>query len=157
MRRTLSFLFALTLVFVSVATMRAQGLHAKIEARKAEAERPRDVKGATELKITRSYQASFDEVLNWMKKSEMSIDFPNTDKDKGILATTIEQLKGGFSKGGERLVVTLIRASDTETTLRVAAVNYSKLGADNWSQKDVNPDDTKKFVDDLQALFKMQK
>lgn len=159
MRKVLTSI-VLALVFAGVATtVSAQGLHARIMARKAEAEKPKAASDAVEMKVSRSYQASYEDVLTWVKKSgDYKVDFANSNKDNGIVASTIEQVdaKGpfGWKKTGKRLMVELVKESDTETTLKVAVVYLSRIGGDNWSNK---PEDIKLSVEETQAVVEKMK
>lgn len=154
MRRIVSSLL-FSLVFVGfTASLEAQGLHARIQARKAEAEKPKAVKNAAEIQLQKSYQASYEDVLNWMKKSDFSVDFANSNKDNGIVASTIEVVKGGYSQTGRRLSVMLVKISDTETALRVAVTDHNRkklFGADNWGDPQLNAEQTQAVVEQMKA------
>ena len=143
------------------ASVQAQGLHAKIAARKAEAEKPKGVKDAVEITMPRSYADSYDDVLNWIKKSnDFTADFTNSNKDNGIVASTIVEMKDEAKgviikrKTGRRLVVELIKEGGAETTLKVAVVNITRLGGDAWSTK---PQDTTLNVEETQAVVERLK
>jgi hypothetical protein len=150
--------FALASALVGTVSLRAQGLHDKIAARKAEAERPKGVKDAVEIKVSKSYQETYDDVLNWIKRSDdFAADFANSNKDNGIVTSTIETIDTGalgWKKTGRRLTVELIKESDTETTLKVAVVNLQRIGADSWSNK---PQDIKLNVAQTQAVVERMK
>ena len=159
MRKALTvWVLAVASVLVGTYSVETQGLHAKIAARKAEAERPKGIKDAVEIKVSKSYQDTYDDVLNWIKKSnDFTADFANSNKDNGIVTSTIETIDTGalgWKKTGRRLTVELIKESDTETTLKVAVVNLQRIGADNWSNK---PQDIKLNVEQTQDVVERMK
>ena len=81
---------------------------------------PFNLKDATILSVQMSESQAFDNVLNSLKRQGYSIEI--ADKDGGQIATSFTREK----KGRARVEVVLIRDSDTQTTLRIAAISQAK-------------------------------
>ena len=144
-------LFVLVLVAFA-PTAFTQGLHDKIVARKEAAEKVTPASGWVELKVDRPYDETFDFVRTWLQKQEFKIE--SADRDAGNIMTPIEQTEKkllGFSKAGTRIAVSLIKENASQTTIKIVVANYSKKGADPWSNPKANNEDTKKVSEQLHA------
>jgi hypothetical protein len=133
-----------------------QGFHDNVtkrhEAEKADQSKP--VAGSVSLAVKKSYQDTFDFVVNWLKKEGFTIE--EADAVKGQISTPIEQTKGGYSQKGSRVMVTLIKENDATTTLRVVVAEYGRkklLAADAWSNPKADDDKTKELAELLKAAL----
>ena len=136
-----------------------KGLHAKIEARKKESEKPKAITGAVELQVTKSFDQAFEKTVNWVNKNDFQIDPENTRKEIGQITTTIVQVDGGYSQAGTRLRVTVIKEDDNNTTLKVLVEKLSRkklFGAEPWSNPKVDLEQTQKVVDQMKTLFAVE-
>jgi hypothetical protein len=101
-----------------------------------------------------SYENCFDAVNNLLKRAGHEIETAN--KDVGSIVTAME-ITGKYTQTGTRVHVTLIKDSDTRTSVRVAvtAQKLKKLLAtEPWSNPKVGDSQSSKIAGDLQEAFK---
>src|SRR5947207_1532349 len=111
----------------------AQGLHDTIEKRKEESAKPKNVAGGVKFQVQKSYQDTYEALLNWVKRADYTIE--SADKETGMI-TTAMTITGGYSQTGTRLMLTLIKDSDNATTLKVVVSEQKRkklLAPDPWS------------------------
>jgi|SRR5579883_2117488 len=150
--RSVSDLLLVLVLFVYPPAAFTQGLHEKIVARKEAAEKVTPASGWVELKVDRPYDETFDFVRTWLQKQEFKIEL--AERDAGNIRTPIEQTEKkllGFSKAGTRIAVSLIKESASQTTIKIVVADYSKKGADPWSNPKTNSENTKKVSDQLRT------
>ena len=144
---------SLIFVFALTSLSFGQGLHAKIQARKEAAEKEaknKPVAGEVLLTVDRSYQETFDTIVNQLKKEGFTIEDANLVT--GQITTPIEQTKGGYSQKGERVSVTLIKENPTATTLKFVVAEFSRkkaFTAEPWEKP--RPDEVK--TKELKEIF----
>ena len=145
------------MVFVFVSGLSAQGLHAKIVARKEAAEsaaKAKPVPGAVLFTVDRSYQETFDFVVNFLKKEGFTIEDANLVT--GQISTPIEESKGGYSQKGKRVSVTLIKEGGASTTIKVVVTEFSRkklFAAEPWDKPKADEDQTKELAKLLETTL----
>lgn len=133
----------------ALAQNRAERKQAKIE----ESAKPKNVAGGVKVEAQKSYQDTYEALLNWVKRADYTIE--SADKETGII-TTAMTISGGYSQTGTRLVLTLIKDSDTTTTVRVVVTEQKRknlLQVEPWSDPRVNDKATQTLADQIKAIF----
>lgn len=136
-----------------VAPLQAQGRKARKEARLAESEKPKNVSGGVTFKANQSFEKTYEVVLNHLKREGHTID--SADKDVGQIITAID-IKGGYSQTGTRIQITLIKDSETQTTVRVAVTKQKRkkaLQTEPWSDPKVDNDESTTVADAIKAAL----
>jgi hypothetical protein len=96
----------------------------------------------------------FVAVLEYLKKHGYTID--SADKNVGQIITAMD-IKGGFTQTGTTVQVTLIRDSDTQTTVRVAVKTQRRVkGAREhpWRDIKIDPKESSRIAEELKAALK---
>lgn len=122
--------------------------------RLADSATPVAVKGAPSFTIPTAYDVAFDTIVRTLKKADESIAL--ADRETGMIATEIT-VTGGYRQTGTRTIVTLIKESDSETTVKVAATKqtrYKALSIEPWSAPKLDDAATPGALERLQAAFK---
>jgi hypothetical protein len=97
------------------------GLGVNADARPVPATpKPFNLKEATVLTVQMNESRTYDEVLNSLKRQGYSIEI--AEKDGGQIATAFTKEK----KGRARVEIVLIADSDSQTTVRIAAITQAK-------------------------------
>ncbi len=133
----------------ALAQNRTQRKQAKIE----ESAKAKNVAGGVKVEAQKSYQDAYEAMLNWVKRAAYTID--SADKETGVI-TTAMTITGGYSQTGTRLMLTLIKDSDTATTVKVLVTEQKRkklLATEPWSDPKVNDKETEKIADLLKAAF----
>lgn len=123
------------------------------EAQKAESARPKNVAGGIKCQTQKSYQDTYDLLLNWVKRADYTIE--SADRENGWI-TTAMTITGGYRQTGTRLLLTLIKDSETETTVRVVVTEQKRkklLATDPWSDPKANERESQRIADQLKILF----
>jgi hypothetical protein len=101
-----------------------------------------------------SYERCFDAVNNFLKRAGHEIDTAN--KDVGSIVTAME-ITGSYSQTGTRIRGTMIKDSNTQTSVRVAVTTQKRkklLATEAWSNPRVDDSQSSKIAGDLQEAFK---
>ncbi len=141
--KRLLILFVVASVFSSVAF--TQGLGARAEARKKESEKPQNVAGGVKFQVSKSYQDTYEALLNWVKRADYTIDPQYTNKETGQIMTGIAIAEGKKRGIGTRIMLTLIKYSDTETTIKVVVSEQKRstfAGTGAWGDAKLNEKET---------------
>ena len=150
----ITYLFAATLALaVMAAPMSAQSRHERKMAQIEESAKPKNVPGGIKFQVSKSYQDTYESALNWIKKADYTIEL--ADKETGQIATAMT-ITGGYRQTGTRLILTLIKESDSVTTVKVAVTQQKRsklLQAEPWGDPKVNDDESQKIVDQLKAVI----
>ena len=140
----------MALVIPADAQSRKERKAAKLE----ESAKPKKVSVGETFQASCRYDRAYDVVLNFLKRKEHMID--SADKETGQIITSID-IEGGYSQTGTRIQITLIKDSDTATTLRVAVTKQKRkklLQTEPWSDPKVDDDQSKKMAEDVKAALK---
>lgn len=103
-----------------------------------ESGKPKNVTGGSTFTVTNFYDKTYDAVLNFLKRGGETIE--QASKETGQIVTGMV-IRGGYSQTGTRILVTLIKDSDTSTTIRVAVTEQKRkklLQTEPWSDPKVN-------------------
>jgi hypothetical protein len=101
-----------------------------------------------------SYEKCFDAVNNFLKRAGHEIETAN--KDGGSIVTAME-ITGRYTQTGTRIRVTMIKDSNTQTSVRVAVTTQKRkklLATEAWSNPKVDDSHTSKIAADLEEAFK---
>src|SRR5437867_1654807 len=121
---TLKWFFTFVFVFGLSVPSFAQGLHSKIVARqeaKDSADMAKAAKESLSFKVEQPYQQTLESVSNWLRKEGYSID--EADPLRGIVSTAIDKLPNS-EENGRKVIITLIKESETTTTVKIVAASY---------------------------------
>ncbi|MGO9239700.1 MAG: hypothetical protein ACLQBJ_02730 [Bryobacteraceae bacterium] len=150
MKRVLVLASVAILVAGCAHPLRGQGRH---DRKVAESDRPKNVAGGVTFQVNDAYDNSYDIALNYLKRGGHTID--SADKDVGQIITAIE-ITGGYSQTGTRIQVTLIKDSDTQTSVRVAVTKQKRkkaLQAEPWSDPKVDDAESTTVADALKMAI----
>jgi hypothetical protein len=131
-----------------------QGKHEKREQKLEESAKPKSVSGGVTFQVEMPYDKAYDGALNYLKRQDYAID--SARKETGQIVTAIT-IAGGYSQTGTRVYVTLIKDSDTQTTIKVAVAEQKRkklLQTEPWGDPKVNSEKSQKLADDLKASLK---
>ncbi|HEY2381428.1 MAG TPA: hypothetical protein VGK48_09655 [Terriglobia bacterium] len=145
-------LIACLLVLFSISAL-PQNRKDKKEAQLAESAKPKNVAGGVKFQVQKSYAESYDVLLNWVKRADYTIE--SADKENGLISTAMT-ITGGYSQTGTRLMLTLIKDTDTATTVRVVVTDQKRkklLTTEPWSDPKVNQPETQRVADNLKSTF----
>ena len=145
-----------TFYFVGPQGLPAQGLHAKIEARKKESEKPKPIAGGVRFQVAKSFDATYEKVVNWVNHEDYTIDPAETRKEIGQITTVIAQTSGGYSQSGRRLRITVIKDDETTTTLKVIVEDLKRkklLAAEPWSDPKLNEKESQLVADQVKGTL----
>ena len=130
-----------------------QGLHDRIERRKQEPATARHVEGGVTFSTALPVEKCFNATLNFLKRHDYAID--SVDRDAGQIATALD-VKGGYSQTGTRVLITLIKDSDTQTSVRVTVTRQKRkklLQTEPWSDPNGDDVETAKIAADLKVAL----
>lgn len=128
------------------------GLHDR-KLQQAEAAKTIIVKGATPITVSADYPSTFDSVIKAYQKADDPVVI--ADRDAGLVATEIT-ITGGWRQTGTRTVVTFIKESDQETTVKVAVTTqkrYKAIQVEPWSDPVLDQALTKDAVAKLKVAL----
>ena len=114
-----------------------------------ESAKPKSVPGGSTFSVSRPYDTVYDTVLNFLKRGGESID--QASKETGQIVTGMI-ITGGYSHTGTRILVTLIKDTDTGTTIRVAVTEQRRkklLQTEPWSDPKVNGQETEHVAEQI--------
>jgi|ERR1700730_728684 len=96
----------------------------------------------------------FVTVLEYLKKQGYTID--SADKNIGQITTAMD-IKGGFTQTGTTVQVTLIRDTDTQTTVRVAVKTQRRVKGSKehpWRDIKIDPKESSRIAESLKGTLK---
>ncbi len=131
-----------------------QGRHEKRERKLEESAKPKSVSGGVTFQTNMSYDKAYDAVLSYLKRQDYTID--SAGKETGQIVTAIA-ITGGYSQTGTRVYATLIKDSETSTTIKVIVSEQKRkklLQTEPWGDPKVNAEKTSKLADDIKAALK---
>jgi hypothetical protein len=150
-RRTAAFTPAFAAAAISLQPAVAQQ-HERRQAQIEQSAQATPVTGGVTFRSSLPYEKCFDAVGNYLKRNGCEIESGN--KDTGSLVTAME-IAGKYNQAGTRIHVTLIKHSDTQTSVRVAvAVQKRKKLLQTEPRSDPKVDDThsQKIAADMEHL-----
>jgi hypothetical protein len=124
-------------------------------ARVAESAQPKKVTGGVIFQNAAAYEKTYEVILNHLKRQGQTID--SADKEVGQIITAMD-IKGGYSQTGTRIQITLIKDSDTQTTVRVAVTKQKRkkaLQVEPWSDPKVDDQESSKVAEEIKAALKV--
>ena len=139
---------------VCVLSASGQGRRERRNARLAESAQPKKVSGGVTFEHAGAYDKTYDAVLNFLKRQGHTID--SADRDIGQIITAMD-IKGGYSQTGTRIQITLIKDSETKTTVRAAVTQQKRkkaLQAEPWSEPKVDEQASSKLAEEVKAALK---
>jgi hypothetical protein len=99
------------------------------------------------------YDKAYEAILNHLKRHEYTIDSANKETGQIVTAMTIS---GGYSQTGTRVYVTLIKDSETSTTIRVAVSEQKRkklLQTEPWGDAKVNSKKSTELADEIKSAL----
>jgi len=148
------FVAALSMLALFEGSGLSQSRRERRNARVEESAQPKNVSGGVTFENMAPLDKTYEVVLNFLKRQGHTID--SADKDVGQIMTAMS-IKGGYSQTGTRIQVTLIKDTDTKTTVRVAVTQQKRkkaLQVEPWSDPKVNAEDSSKVADEIKAALK---
>jgi len=133
-----------SIIFVGVGLLiqgcgtSGEGRHERHARIAEESAKPVQVSGGQNFLASKSYDATFESVVTFLKKKDYTVE--SASKDAGQIATAMS-ITGGWRQTGTRVQVTLIKESDITTTVKVAATEqhrYKALQTEPWDDPKVN-------------------
>jgi CO dehydrogenase/acetyl-CoA synthase gamma subunit (corrinoid Fe-S protein) len=115
--------------------------------------KPVAVRGGSSFAVTSAFDGTFDAVVRALKKADESVVV--ADRETGLIATEIT-VAGGWRQTGTRTVVSLIKESDAETTVKVAVTvqkRFKALQVEPWSDPVLDKEKTNTAAADLKAAI----
>ncbi len=112
--------------------------------------RVNDADGSAKLVHAAGLDATYEAVLNELKKEGLSVD--SASKDAGIKTAT--SVSGRYHQTGMHLDIQFVQDSSNETTVRVAALKqtrYKALNTEPWSSPNVDVKQSQDAADKLKA------
>jgi hypothetical protein len=133
----------------------AQSRHDRKAEEAADSAAPRNVPGGVTLQNPTPIDKTFEIVVNELKREGHSID--RADKDAGQIITAME-ITGGYSQTGTRIIVTLIKDNDNQTTVRVVVSKQKRkklLQTEPWSDPKADDRESQQAADALKPALKV--
>jgi len=153
MRRT-TLTLALAAATLSNHPLVAQTRHDRAARRMEESAQPKAVSGGTTFQTPIPIENGFDAVLNHLKRQGHDIEL--ADRDAGRIVTVMETV-GSHSQTGTRILVALIKDSNSQTTLRIVVTTQKRkklLMAEPWSDAKVDDAASRKVTAEMQEALK---
>jgi hypothetical protein len=113
-----------------------------------------DTAGSVTFTDSSGVDKVFAVVLEYLKKQGYTID--SADKNVGQIITAMD-IKGGFTQTGTTVQVTLIRDSDTQTTVRVAVKTQRRVKGTRehpWRDIRIDPKESSRIAEELKNVLK---
>ena len=127
--------------------------HEKKEERLEASGAPQAVSGGVKIQIAKSYEETYEKTLNYLKKSDYSIE--SADKDTGQIVTAMS-IKGGYTQTGTRVHAIFIKDSDTVTTVRIVVTDQKRkklLQTEPWGDPKVNDSESQRIAGEVKAAL----
>jgi hypothetical protein len=113
-----------------------------------------DTAGSATFTDSSGVDRVFVVVLEYLKKQGYTID--SADKNIGQITTAMD-IKGGFTQTGTTVQVTLIRDTDTQTTVRVAVKTQRRVKGSKehpWRDIKIDPKESSRIAEELKTALK---
>ena len=143
----------ITLVSVCTMTSFAQRQERKAEEQ-ADSEKIQNVSGGVTFQQASAMDKTYDDLLNYVKREGLMID--SASKETGQIVTAID-VTGKYHQIGTRVYLTVIKSSETETSVRVAVSEqkrYKALQTEPWSSPKVNAEKSSELSEKIKAAIK---
>ncbi|MBI1745924.1 MAG: hypothetical protein HYR55_04960 [Acidobacteria bacterium] len=150
----IGFVVVLSVVLLAQVSVQGQSRKARREANAEESAKPKKVSGGETFQTSNPYDKAYDLTLNFFKKQDYTMDSASREIGQIITAMSIE---GGYRQTGTRVQITLIKESETSTTVRVAVAKqkrYKALQVEPWGDPKVDAKESAKLADDLKTTLK---
>jgi hypothetical protein len=131
----------------------AQSRKERKEAKIEESAKPKAVAGGVRFQVQKAYLETYDALLNWAKRADYTID--RGDRDNGQIITGMT-VTGGYSQTGTRVVFTIIKESETLTTVKLALTEQKRkklLSTEPWSDPKVNEKESEKLAERVKSAM----
>jgi hypothetical protein len=125
--------------------------HERDAQKVAESSQIQSVRGGTTVELPGSYDAVFDALVTYLKRSGLTID--SASRDAGQIATAME-ISGGWHQTGKRTILSLIKDSADKTSVRVSVTlqrRYKALQVEPWSDPKVDDKESADYAEKLKA------
>lgn len=125
------------LFFVLSGSLYAQRAERDAE-RVAESGQVQSVSGGATFQLSGSYDTVFDTLVNYLKRNGLTLD--SASRDAGQIATAME-ITGGWKQTGKRTVISILKDSANQTSVRVAITvqkRYKGLQTEPWGDAKVD-------------------
>lgn len=145
----------LIITLVSVCTMTALAQrHERKAEEQADSEKIQNVSGGVTFQQASAMDKTYDDLLNYVKREGLTID--SASKETGQIVTAID-VTGKYHQIGTRVYLTVIKSSETETSVRVAVSEqkrYKALQTEPWSSPKVNAEKSSELSEKIKAAIK---
>jgi len=152
----MKYLVVLIIAMCAVSQMDAQGLHAKIEARKKAAEKPQAIAGGVRFQVLQSFDEAYGKLVGWVNREDYTIDSAETRKEIGQIVAAVAQTKGGYTQSGSRLRITVIKDDETTSTIKVIVEDLTRkklLAAEPWGDPKLNEEESQPVADKVKKAL----
>jgi hypothetical protein len=132
----------------------AQSRHDRKAEEATDSAAPKNVPGGITFPNPTSIDKTFEIVVNELKREGHSIE--RADKDAGQIITAME-ITGGYSQTETRIILTLIKDNDNQTSIRVVVAKQKRkklLQTEPWSDPKADDKESQQAADALRAAFK---
>lgn len=143
----------LTCVSVCAMTSFAQR-HERKADEQADSEKIQNVSGGVTFQQAAAMDKTYDDLLNYVKREGLTVD--SGSKETGQIVTAID-VTGKYHQIGTRIYLTVIKSSETETSVRVAVSEqkrYKALQTEPWSSPKVNAEKSSELSEKIKAAIK---
>jgi hypothetical protein len=120
----------------------------------ADSEKIQNVSGGVTFQQASAMDKTYDDLLNYVKREGLTID--SASKETGQIVTAID-VTGKYHQIGTRVYLTVIKSSETETSVRVAVTEqkrYKALQTEPWSSPKVNAEKSSELSEKIKAAIK---
>ena len=148
--------FAVAAATLSTHPCTGQSRHQRKAQQMEESAQPKTVAGGVTFQTPLSIEKCFEAALNHLKRNGHDIEL--ADREAGRIVTVME-VTGSHSQTGTRILATLIKDSDSQTSLRVAVTTQKRkrlLVTEPWSDPKVDSTESTKVAAQLQETLKAQ-
>ena len=137
--------FAVAAATLSTHPCTGQSRHERKAQQTEESAQPKAVGGGVTFQTPLAIEKCFEAALNHLKRNGHDIEL--ADREAGRIVTVME-VTGSHSQTGTRILATLIKDSDSQTSLRVAVTT--------WNDPKVDSTESTKVAAELQEALKAQ-
>ena len=153
MKNIILLIFIGSALFVQGCDTPGESFHEKHVEATEDSGKPVALSGGQSFQVSKPYDATFEAVVTYLKKQNYMVE--SASKDAGQIATVMS-ITGGWRQTGTRAQVTLIKESDTVTTVKVAVTEqyrYNALQVEPWGDPKVNDGSSAKLVTDMKTAL----
>ena len=148
--------FAVATATLSTHPCTGQSRHEHKAQQREECAQPKTVAGGVTFQTPLSIEKCFEAALSHLKRNGHDIEL--ADHEAGRIVTVME-VTGSHSQTGTRILATLIKDSDSQTSVRVAVATQKRkrlLITEPWSDPKVDRTESTKVAAELQDSLKAQ-